>query len=113
MKETGLAFIQMEDIRRTTPAVAAYVGVLDFIVMRGDEKLLVTVRPHLQAKHLTAIREVLNLYGPEYKPVRTWPSEDQDGWNWHDYPIDLPATEPAADTERKPRRKRALANKSQ
>jgi len=112
-KDAGLAFVAIEDVRRTTPAVAPYVGVLDFIVLRGEEKLLVTVRPHLQAKHLTAIRDLQNLYGPEYKPVRIWPSEGPDGWNWHDYPVDLPATDPAADKERKPRRKRALAKKTQ
>ena len=94
LKEAGLAFVAIDDVRRTTPAVAPYVGVLDFIVLRGDEKLLVTVRPHLQAKHLKAIRELQNLYGPEYKPVRIWPSEGPDGWIWHDYPIDASACEP-------------------
>ena len=110
--ETGLAFVAIDDVRRTTPAVAPYVNVLDFIVLRGEEKLLVTVRPHLQAKHLTAMHELQSLYGPEYTPVRIWPSEGPDGWNWHDYPVDFPATEPTADTERKPRRNRALPNKT-
>jgi hypothetical protein len=54
-------------------------SVLDFIVMRGNEKLLVTVRPNLLAKHLKAIRELQNLFGSEYKPMRMWPSEDPDG----------------------------------
>ena len=89
LNEAGLAFVAIEDVRRTTPAVAAYVGVLDFIVMRGDEKLLVNVRPRLQAKHIKAIRELQNLFGPEYKPMRMWPSEGPDGWNWHDYPVDI------------------------
>ena len=89
----GLAFVAIEDVRRTTPAVTAYVGVLDFIVMRGDEKLLVTVRPRLQAKHLKAIRELQNLFGSEYKPMRMWPSEGPDGWNWHDYPVDISETD--------------------
>ena len=111
--EAGLAFVAIEDVRRTTPAVAPYVGVLDFIVLRGEEKLLVTVRPHLQAKHITAIRELHELYGPEYKPVRIWPSEGPDGWNWRDYPIDVSASEPAAGTERKPRPKRSRVSKSQ
>ena len=34
LNEAGLAFVAIEDVRRTTPAVAAYVGVLDFIVYR-------------------------------------------------------------------------------
>ena len=111
--EAGLAFVAIEDVRRTTPAVAPYVGVLDFIVLRGEEKLLVTVRPHLQAKHITAIRELKELYGPEYKPVRIWPSEGSDGWIWCDYPIDVSACEPAAGTDRKPKSKRARVAKSQ
>ena len=113
LNEAGLAFVAIEDVRRTTPAVAAYVGVLDFIVMRGDEKLLVTVRPQIQAKHLKAIRELQNLFGPEYKPMRMWPSEGPDGWKWHDYVVDVSAAEPAADRERKPRRNRSRVNKPQ
>ena len=93
LNEAGVAFVAIEDIRRTTPAVAAYVGVLDFIVLRGEEKLLVNVRPRLQAKHLKAIRELQNLFGPEYKPLRMWPSEGPDGWNWQDHPIDISATD--------------------
>jgi hypothetical protein len=111
-KEAGLAFVAIDDVRRTTPAVAPYVGVLDFIVLRGDDKLLVTVRPQLQAKHLTAIRELQNLYGPEYKPVRIWPSDGPDGWVWRDYPIDASACEPTTPTERKPRPKRQRPSKS-
>ena len=93
LNEAGLAFVAIEDVRRTTPAVSAYVGVLDFIVMRGEEKLLVTVRPRLQAKHLKAIRELQNLFGSEYKPMRMWPSDGPDGWNWHDYPVDTSETD--------------------
>jgi hypothetical protein len=89
LNKADLAFVSIEDVRRTNPAVAAYVGVLDFIVMRGDEKLLVTVRPRLQAKHFKAIRELQNLFGPEYKPTRMWPGEGPDGWNWHDYAVDI------------------------
>ena len=81
--------------------------------MRGNEKLLVTVRPNLLAKHLKAIRELQNLFGSEYKATRMWPSEGPDGWNWHDYAVDVSATEPAADTERKPRRNRSRSNKPQ
>lgn len=111
-KEAELAFVAIDDIRRTTPAVAPYVGVLDFIVLRGEEKLLVTVRPHLQAKHLAAIRELQNLYGPEYKPVRIWPSDGPDGWVWRDYPIDASACEPTTGTERRPQPKRPRPNTS-
>ena len=99
--------------RRTTPVVAAYVGVIDFIVIRGDETLLVTVRPHLLAKHLKAIRELHDLFGPDYKPTRMWPSEGPDEWKWNDYAVDVSAAEPAAGTERKPRRNRSRANKPQ
>ena len=112
-KEAGLAFVAIDDVRSTTPAVAPYVGVLDFIVLRGEEKLLVTVRPHLQAKHVAAIRELQNLYGPEYKPVRFWPSDGPDGWEWRDYPIDASACEPTTGTERRSRLKRPRPSISQ
>src|ERR1041385_6799096 len=36
----GLAFVDVKDVQRTTPAVAPHVGSLDFIVLRGEEKLL-------------------------------------------------------------------------
>ena len=111
--ECGWAFVAIDDVRRTTPAVAPYVGVLDFIVLRGEEKHLVTVRPHLQAKHITAIRELHELYGPEYKPVRIWPAEGSDGWIWRDFPIDVSACEPGPGTERKPRPKRSRVQKPQ
>jgi len=113
LNETGLAFVAIDEVRRTTPAVAAYVGVLDFIVLRGDEKLLVTVRPHLLAKHVKAIRELQDLFGHEYKPTRLWPSEGADGWNWNDYAVDSPATESAGGQERKPKRNRSRLNKAQ
>ena len=66
-------------------------GTLDFIVLRGDAKLLVTVRPHLQAAHLKAIGELQNVFGPEYKPMRIWPAEGPDGWIWQDHPVDVSA----------------------
>ena len=109
--ECGWAFVAIDDIRRTTPAVAPYVGVLDFIVLRVEEKQLVTVRPNLQAKHVTAIRELHKLYGAEYKVVRIWPAEGSDGWIWRDFPIDVSASESAPGTERKPKPKRSRAQK--
>lgn len=87
LKEAGLAFVSVKDVGRTTPAVAPHVSGLDFIVLRGDEKLLVTVRPHLQAKHHKAIRELQKLFGPDYKPLRIWPSEGPAGWNWPEFPV--------------------------
>jgi len=111
-KAADLAFVAMEDVRRTTPAVAPYVGVLDFIVLRDDEKLLVTVRPHLQAKHDSGMRELSELYGPVYKPVRIWPSDGPTGWIWRDYPIDLSASVPASDGRRTPRPKRRRGDTS-
>jgi MutS domain I len=110
-KAAELAFVALEDVRRTTPAVAPYVGVLDFIVLRDEEKLLVTVRPHLQAKHISAIRELSELYGPEYKPVRIWPSDGLTGWIWRDYAIDLSVCAPTNAT-RRPRPKRSRGNTS-
>ena len=58
LDERGLAFVAVADVERTTPAVKPFIAGLDFIVLREEEKLLVTVRPHLQAKHLTANRTV-------------------------------------------------------
>jgi hypothetical protein len=110
--KTGLAFVAMEDVKRTTPAVAPYVGVLDFIVLRGEEKLLVTVRPRLQAKHLGTIRELQDLYGPEYKPVRMWPSGGTDGWIWRDFPIDISACRPVENAKSMPAPRRPRAKKS-
>jgi hypothetical protein len=96
LNKTGLAFVAVADVQRTTPAVAPFVSALDFIVLRGDEKHLVTVRPHLQAKHIAAIRELQNLFGTEYRPVRVWPEDGPDGWEWPNHPIDADASEQAA-----------------
>ena len=109
LNKNGLAFVAVEDVQRTTPAVAPFVSALDFIVLRGDEKLLVTVRTHLQTKHIKAIRELQNLFGAEYKPVRVWPTDGPDGWDWPDRSIDAASTEAAgamADTS-KPQRSHA------
>ena len=88
MNESGLAFVAIEDVKRTTPAVAPFVGSLDYIVLRDETKLLVTVRPRLQAKHLKAIGELQKLFGPEYRPVRVWPIDGPDGWKWKEYLFD-------------------------
>ena len=87
LNECGLAFVAVEDVSRTTPAVQPFVGGLDFIVLREEEKLLVTVRPHLQAKHLKAIGELQKLFGSDYRPLRVWPTEGPDGWRWQEHPI--------------------------
>ena len=95
LDECGLAFVAVEDVRRTTPAVQPFVAGLDFIVLRDEAKLLVTVRPHLQAKHLQAIRALQTLFGPDYRPVRIWPTEGPDGWCWQEHAIDCsPAEDP-------------------
>jgi hypothetical protein len=109
LKDEGLAFVAVEDVQRTTPAVAPHVGGLDFIVLRGEEKLLVTVRPHLQAKHIQSIHELHELFGAEYKPVRVWPSEGPAGWTWHDHAVDTSGTKPAAKakSQRRPGRSRS------
>ncbi len=75
--EAGISFVAIDDVRRTTPAVAPHVASLDFIVLRGDEKLLVTLRPNLQAKHLASIAELQKLFGADYRTVRIWPAEGQ------------------------------------
>jgi hypothetical protein len=93
LSETGLAYVAVEDVLRTTPAVQPFVSGLDFIVLREEAKLLVTVRPHLQAKHRQAIVELQKLFGSEYRPVRVWPTEGPDGWNWREHPIDTSAAE--------------------
>lgn len=87
MKEQGLAFVSVDDVKRTTPAVAAYVGTLDFIVLRGEEKLLVIVRPHLRAKHQRALRELVKLFGDTYRGVRIWPNDGRN-WTWHESPAE-------------------------
>ncbi|MBI2806032.1 MAG: hypothetical protein HYX68_13715 [Planctomycetes bacterium] len=92
MNNRGLAFVAIDDVKRTTPAVAPFVSSLDFIVLRDEAKHLVTVRPHLQAKHLKAIAELQKLFGDEYRPVRVWPTDGPDGWTWQEFPVDLPAT---------------------
>ena len=89
LSETGLAFVAVAEVGRTTPAGQPFVVGLDFIVLRKDTKLLVTVRPNLQAKHLRAISELQKLFGPDYRPVRIWPTEGPDGWRWPEYPIEL------------------------
>ncbi len=94
MNDAGLAFVAIDDVKRTTPAVSPYVGSLDFIVLRDETKLLVTVRPHLQAKHLKAIGELHKLFGAEYKPVRAWPTDGPEGWTWQEYPVDLHGNAP-------------------
>jgi hypothetical protein len=93
LNECGLAFVAVADASRTTPAVKPYVAGLDYIVLREDAKLLVTVRPHLQAKHLKAIGELQKLFGAEYEPVRVWPTEGTDGWNWQEHAIDVSTAE--------------------
>ena len=90
LNETGLAFVAVEDVKRTTPAVAPHVGSLDFIVLRDDEKLLVTVRPHLQAKHFKAIAELQKLFGTGYRPLRIWPTDGLDGWTWKEHAVNAP-----------------------
>lgn len=91
MNDCGLAFVAIDDVKKTTPAVQQFISGLDFIVLRGDAKLLVTVRPYLQAKHVNAMRELQKLFGPEYQPVRFWPADGPDGWRWQEHPVDVAA----------------------
>ena len=94
LKETELAHVGAAEMKRTNAAVKPYVGSVDFIVLRGDTKMLVTVRPHLQAKNLNALRELHKLFGAEYKVVRFWPNEASDGKDallWREYPVDISA----------------------
>ena len=92
-----MAFVAVADVRHTTPAVQPFVIGLDFIVLQDEAKLLVTVRPHLQARHLKAIAELLKLFGPDYRPVRIWPTEGPDGWRWQEHAIDTSAAEGSCD----------------
>ncbi len=93
LNDAGYAFVTVADVGRTTPAVQPFIVGLDFIVLRGESKLLVTVRPNLQAKHLRAIGELQKLFGPDYRPVRIWPTEGPDGWRWPESPIDIAAAD--------------------
>ena len=88
LDECGLAFVVVKDVSRTTPAVKPFITGLDFIVLREEVKLLVTVRPHLQAKHHKAIGELQKLFGSDYQPIRVWPTEGADGWVWREHGID-------------------------
>ena len=97
LDENGLAFVAVEDVGRTTPAVKPLICGLDFIVLREEAKLLVTVRPHLQAKHLKAISELQKLFGPDYRAVRVWPSDGPHGWRWHESPVNASGTESSRD----------------
>ncbi len=83
----GLAFVSIDDVKKTTPAVAPHMAGLDFVVLRGEEKLLVTVRPNLPAKNANAANEVQKLFGASYRSVRIWPSQSGDQWKWDEFPI--------------------------
>ena len=97
----GLAFVSIDDVKKTTPAVAPHMAGLDFIVLRGDDKLLVTVRPNLPAKNADAAKEVQKLFGSPYRSIRIWPSAAGNAWKWDEFPIVTtpddggPADEPA------------------
>jgi hypothetical protein len=91
LEETGLAYVAIDDVKRTTPAVQPFVSGFDFIVLRDEAKLLVTVRPHLQAKHLNAMRELQKLFGSDYRCVRLWPYEGPEGWRWQEHIVDCTA----------------------
>ena len=87
MNQQGLAFVAIDDVKKTTPAVAPHIAGLDFIVLRGEDKLLVTVRPNLPAKNGKAAQEVQKLFGAPYRSVRIWPSEAGGEWKWEEQPI--------------------------
>ena len=91
MNQEGLTFVAIDDVKKTTPDVAKHVAGLDFIVLRGEEKLLVTVRPNLPAKNANAAKEVQKLFGASYRSVRIWPSEVGREWKWAEFPIDTVA----------------------
>lgn len=100
MNQQGLAFVAIDDVKKTTPAVAPYIAGLDFIVLRGEDKLLVTVRPTLPAKNGKAAQEVQKLFGAPYRPVRIWPSEAGGEWRWDEFPIE-PACDVGSVSDRK------------
>jgi hypothetical protein len=87
MNQEGHAFVAIDDVKKTTPDVAKHVAGLDFIVLRGEEKLLVTVRPNLPAKNANAAKEVQKVFGAPYRSVRIWPSEAGGEWKWDEHPI--------------------------
>ena len=87
MTAEGLAFVPVADVKKTTPAVAPHVAGLDYVVLMGEEKLLVTVRPNLTKKNAAAAKEVQKLFGNGYQAIRIWPIESEDGWVWDRHPI--------------------------
>jgi hypothetical protein len=87
LNETGLAFGAVDDVSFTTPAVKPFVAGLDFMVLRGEEKLLVTIRPNLPTKNYNAAKDVQKLFGASYRSVRIWPSASVEGWKWDEHPI--------------------------
>ena len=90
LKQENLVFIDAAEMKRTSPNVRPHVGSVDFIVLRGDAKMLVTVRAHLQAKNIDALRELQKLFGPEYTAIRFWPNQPADAKGdllWREYPV--------------------------
>lgn len=89
LNETGNAFVTTKDFEATTPDGDFHGGVLDFVVLRGDDKLLVSVRPRLQAKQRQAICDLQKVFGLPYRAVRIWPLEGPNGWTWQEYPVEF------------------------
>lgn len=120
LDETGLAFVAIDDVKRTTPAVQPFINGLDFIVLRDESKLLVTVRPHLQAKHLDSMRELVKLFGSPYQPIRFWPVDGPAGWKWKEHAVfETPSNGPSTESRdqvtkpaTKSRRRKTEAKKS-
>lgn len=89
LNESGYAFVAAKDVEATIPGADSHGGVLDYLVMRDDEKLLVTVRPRLQAKQRQAIADLQKVFGLPYKAVRFWPKEGPKARNWQEYSVDV------------------------
>ena len=90
LKEENLVFIDAAEMKRSNPAVKPFIESVDFIVLREDAKMLVTVRRQLQAKNIDALRELRKLFGPEYTAVRFWPNqspEGKDDLHWLEYTV--------------------------
>ena len=92
LKVTSLVYVGTGEMKRSNPAVKPFIGSVDFIVLRGDAKMFVTVRPQLQATNIDALRALQKLFGPEYTAVRFWPNQAPDAQSdllWREYPVNL------------------------
>jgi hypothetical protein len=89
MNANGQAIVAVADAKKTNAGRCTLRRRARFIVLAGEEKLLVTVRPNLPTKNANAAREVQKVFGAPYRSVRIWPSETEGEWKWDEHLIDI------------------------